>query len=445
MFESLAGFVEVAGSFILVLFPLIIVHEIGHFLAARWFGIGTPVFSVGIGPKIFGIRRGGTDYRLSAIPLGGYVRLKGDEADEHRTGASDEFLARPRGQRFVVFLAGPAVNIVVALAVVWLLAWVWGRDQIHQPPGAYPVVVSVPADSPAYQSGIRLGDRLLAIGGEDPRDEETYIREVQLRPDQPVEVEIERDGRRMTLSLQAGSDSRYRLGDPGWATSRQTEDPARVGHVFEGPAQRAGVKAGDLIVGAAGREPISLVDLRLLLAASPGKEIPLRVERDGKRLELEVRPEERDGEGKVGLGLSPSRIDHIEFGPLAAMRESLAVNLRLSRTLFTVLGSLLRGNISPRAFSGPIEIAQVAEQAVRRGLESVLMIVAFFSLQLGILNLMPIPVLDGGHILILAVEAGWRRELSERVKERVMLAGLALLLAFFAVVIFFDIDKAGLL
>ncbi len=444
MLDALLNFLQTAGSFVLILFPLIVVHEIGHFLAAKWLGVGVPVFSVGIGPRVLGIVRGGTDYRLSALPLGGYVRMKGDEADDNRVGARDEFLARSRWERFLVFVAGPAVNVVVALLVVWMMVWAWGREEVVNPPDAYPVVVSVAKSSPAYESGVRLGDRLLAVEGQDPRDEETMMREVQLRPGQPLQIEIERDGERRTVSLQSGSDPRYKLGDPGWALSRQVEEPALVSHVFEGPAQTAGVRAGDVIVGAGGREPISLVDLRILLASSPGEPIPLRVRRGDEIHELTVTPEDVDGQGRVGLGLSPSAIVHREFGPIEAARESFSVNLRLSKTLFTVLASTIRGDISLRAFSGPIEIAQVADRAVRSGLESVLAIVAFFSLQLGILNLLPIPVLDGGHILILAVEAGTRRELSERVKERVMLAGLVLLLAFFATILFLDADKAGL-
>jgi regulator of sigma E protease len=431
---------QVLGAFLLVLGPLIVLHEFGHFIVAKAFGIGVPVFSIGLGPRLFGVKRAKTDYRVSAVPLGGYVRLSGDESDEQRTGAPEEFLSRPKHQRLMVYLAGAALNILLALGLVWAVLMIYGVDEIPRS-DAYPVVVGVAAGSPAELSGVKTGDRVLRIGGQDARDESTMMEEVWLRPDSVRELVVERDGRQVHLRLRTGSDPRYRLGDPGWLVLPETHDPPLISQVYDGPARRAGLMPGDLVVGADGRQPITLAELRVLLASSANRELVLRVDRGGQTVEIAVTPELRQGRGVIGVDIGPSNVSHRSFTVLEAAVESLRTNLRLSQTLFLTLGRLVRGDISMRAFSGPLEIAQVSRRAVTGGPESLLGFLAFISLQLGILNLLPIPVLDGGHILILGVEAMLRRDLSERLKERVMQVGLVFLIAFFGVIIYFDAIK----
>ena len=434
--------VQAIASFLVVLGILIFVHEFGHFIVAKAFGIGVPVFSLGLGPRIFGVRRGQTDYRISAIPLGGYVRLQGDEADAERTGAPEEFLSRPRYQRFLVYVAGATLNILLALFLIALVLWVYGIDEVPRP-DSYPVVVRVESGSPAEASGVRAGDRVLRIAGKDARDPDTLTTEVLLHPKSVRSLAVERDGRELLLDLQTGSDPRYHLGDPGWLVLPETLDPTRVYEVLDGPAKRAGIREGDLVLGADGRESITEAELRILLASSPGRELTLKIDRDGELLEIPVTPEAEGDRGIIGVKIGPSNIVHREFGVGQALARSLRINLRLSKTLFLTLQRLVRGDISIRAFSGPIEIAQVSRVAVTSGLRSLLSFLAFISLQLGILNLLPIPVLDGGHILILGIEGVMRRDLSERLKERVMQFGLVFLLAFFGMVIYFDVIKTA--
>ncbi len=434
------GVLEILLSFILVLGILVFVHEFGHFLFARLFGVAVPVFSFfGIGPRLFGFSWRGTDFRVSAVPLGGYVRLAGEEAED-RTGSGSEMQAKPRWQRLVIFAAGAVFNILLALLVTWIVLWAYGKDE--QPIAKnYPVVAYVANDSPAAAAGIRPGDLVVSIGGKDARDPQTEGDEILLSPGRTKPVVVERSGARLDLTMGTGSDPRYHLGDPGWRTIAENAGQPMIGMVLGGyPAEKAGILSGDKVLGADGQEPIDEVHLRAILTASAGREVALKIEREHRVLDLSVTPRSEGGRGVVGVVFKTAGLVHVTYGPVAAAAESLALNLELSKTLFKTLRKLVRREISMRAFSGPIEIARVSREMVKR-LESFLSFLAFVSLQLGVLNLLPIPVLDGGHILILCVEGIIRRDLSEVIKERVMQAGLVFLLLFFGAIIYFDVIK----
>ncbi|ANM28989.1 hypothetical protein ABI59_04310 [Acidobacteria bacterium Mor1] len=445
--DRLINILQIVGAFLVMLGPLIVIHEFGHFIVAKGLRIGVPVFSVGLGPRLFGFRRGGTDYRISAIPLGGYVRLKGDEADEHRSGAPDEFLMRPRWQRFLVFVAGAAFNIALALFLTWLVFWIYGVNEIPSA-DTYPVVQNLERGGPAEVAGVQVGDSVISVGGSDLRGDpdQVLLNQIMLRPEQMVSVVVERDGEQLTLPLQVGADERSSLGVAGWLVRLVSTEPShgRVVEVLDGAARRAGVQEGDLIVGADDMRPLTELELRQLLASSPGREVMLHLERDGSELSLAVVPEEQDGQGFIGVSLQPSNLVHRSFSAGEAFSQAVTVNIDLSQTLFRTLKALVGGQIGVKALSGPIEIAQVSRRAVQSGMQTALWFMAFISLQLGILNLLPIPVLDGGHILILAVEGVMRRELSIAIKERVMQVGLLFLLVFFVVVLYLDATKAGL-
>jgi regulator of sigma E protease len=209
----------------------------------------------------------------------------------------------------------------------------------------------------------------------------------------------------------------------------------------DSPAEAAGILAGDRIVAVGEREPVTELEFREILAKSPGVEVELTIDRDGDVRTIAVVPADEDGRGKIGVLPRSGSILHRELTAGAAAVEAWKTNIRLAMTVGLTLKRMFRGDISVRALSGPIEIAQVSRRAVR-GIQSLLSFLAFISLQLGILNLLPIPVLDGGHILLLGVEGVLRRDLSMRVKERVMQVGLVFLLGFFGMVIYFDVIKA---
>ncbi len=439
--NQVVQFAQTALSFIVVLGILVFVHEFGHFIVAKWFKIGVPVFSLGFGPRLWGFRRGETDYRLSAVPLGGYVRLAGDESDEARAGAANEFLTRPRWQRFLVFVAGATFNIVLAVLVMTAVFAYWGRDEVVRPE-SYPTVADILPASPAETAGLRRGDKVLRIGGQDARDQQTQVNEIILAPDQVKQIDIERDGVSQTISMPTGQDPVYHLGAPGWRLIQNGGGPPEVEMVIGGsPADTAGLTRGDKVVGIDGRAPQGEMELKALLEKSIGRGVALTVLRDGVRKELVVTPKDDNGKGKIGVLFAEGNRVHRELGLGGAFAASLSWNLDITKSVFQTLGRLVKREISVRAFSGPIEIARVSREAAR-GMQSFLTLLALISLQLGILNLMPIPVLDGGHILILGLEGLLRRDLSDKLKERVMTVGFVFLLAFFGVVIVFDILKA---
>jgi len=430
-----------ARDFALVLAPLVVVHELGHFLVAKLLGVGVPVFSLGFGPRLLGFRRGGTDYRLSLVPLGGYVRLAGDESDDERRGAPEEFLSRPSWQRLVVFLAGPAFNVALAVLVMWAYFAVLGKLEVP-----YTVVYRVEPGSAAERAGVERGDKLLAIAGhavEDARSfQYRYNLEIALAPGTQKTVTLERDGRRFDVTLDIAADAKHGVGDPGWSIGRGGSEPPVVERVLPGgAAEEAGLRAGDRILGAGDKRPITGLELQLALERSVGQQIGLAVERAGRTLELPVRPRPSQEGRTIGIDFVAAPPEPIRLGVAAAAREALDWCLDSSKTLFVVLKRLVSGELSLRTMSGPVGIAQVAREALVLGLASYLYLLAFFSLQLGILNLLPIPILDGGHILIVIVEAVMRRSLSDRVKERVMQAGLVFLLAFMGIIIVLDVGK----
>lgn len=436
---------QLLAAFFLILGPLVFIHEFGHFIVAKSLRIGVPVFSIGFGPRLFGFRRGGTDYRVSAIPLGGYVRLKGDEADEQARGLPDEFLIRPKWQRFLVFVAGATFNVILAFLITWFLFAQFGINEVADK-DAYPVVRFVAADSAAERAGLLPEDTILEIAGRDVKGFETFTQaynlEIALAPNRDKRVVVEREGRRVELTLHVESDPVHGHGaDPGWDLSWGGDQTPIIFSVAEGDrADLAGIRVGDRILAAAGRGPISEIDLRGAIEASPERELELRLDRDGEELTLTVLPKFEDGRGLIGVTLGRASI-HRDLTLLQAARRSLRENLANSVMLFHVLKRMATQEVPLKSVSGPIGIAQVARDALSRSPQQFLWLLGFFSLQLGILNLLPIPVLDGGHIMILFVEGVIRRDLSDRVKERVMQVGFVFLLTFMGFVIYSDIGK----
>jgi regulator of sigma E protease len=438
-------FVQSVVAFLLVLGPLVFVHELGHFLVAKSLRIGVPVFSLGFGPRLFGFRRGGTDYRVSVIPLGGYVRLTGDEADENRRGLADEFLSRPKWQRFLVFVAGATFNILLAVAASWFLFSVYGVNEVPDP-DTYPTVRSVIEGSPAERAGLERGDTLIEIAGRGVRGvddySEAYNLEIVLAPNTTKTVLVDRGGRRIGLEVEVEADAVYGHGtDPGWGLSWGGDETPVIAGVSEGgPADRAGLEVGDRVLGADGRRPIPEIELRTLIEANPERELEFEIEREGRELAIVVRPRSEDGTGRIGVLLGLPSV-HRDLTIVEAAREAVRENLANSLMLFHVLKRMVTREVPLRSVSGPIGIAQVARNALSESPRHFIWLLGFFSLQLGILNLLPVPVLDGGHILILAIEGVIRRELSDRLKERVMQVGFVFLLAFMSVVIYLDILK----
>ena len=432
---------EAALAFVVVLGILVLIHEFGHFAMAKLLRVRVETFSVGFGPRLLGIRRGDTDYRLSAIPLGGYVKMTGENPDETPSGDPAELSSRPRWQRFLVFVMGALLNILLAVVVMTIFFYRTGRSlELADTP---PVVREVLPGSNAEKAGILPGDRILEVQGKDARNPSTVVEEIFLSPGTTKRLLLERGGKKITKEIEIGYDPKYRSGETGMKLASEaeeappTEDTNAVEKVLSGtPAEKAGLRPGDKIIAINGHDLPTRSELVTLIRESKGKTVGLGIKRGAERLDVRVVPETVSGSGRIGV-----EFVHERLNLASAFVESLRYNRDNAALLFVTLKSLVRLHVSPRVMSGPGEIAAAAWQAFQLGLDSSLHFLGFVSLQLGIINLLPIPMLDGGHIFILLVEGTIRRDLSAVLKERVMQAGLIFLLLFAGIVIYFDVVK----
>jgi len=436
MFSS---FVTDALVVVAVLGLMILIHELGHFIAAKLFGIRVLVFSLGFGKRLFGFKRGDTDYRVCALPFGGFVKMAGDDPAEVREGDPGEFLARPRWQRFVVVAMGPAMN---ALLAVGLLT---GLYRYHFQKPAYQEqlarVGDVEPDSPAARIGVLPGDLIVRLGGvRNPKWEDVEVK-ILTAVGEALPVELLRDGRTLKLSLTPQARGPSRVGDAGW----YPYVPGTIEMVDPGlPASRLGLKPGDQIVGVDGRKVFFWPRLTHLIQSGNGREMELTIRREGKEFTARVKPvlSEVSGEKiwRIGVGFrSNVVVQQLPWGK--AITASLRDNLRNSLATFEVLRKILTRRMSARSLSGPIGIAQLSGEMYRAGITELLMFVSFISLQLSIFNLLPIPILDGGMIFLLFIEGLMRRDLSLEVKERFAQVGIVFLLLLAVFVMYNDILK----
>ncbi|ETI60360.1 peptidase [Sphingobium sp. C100] len=363
------GFLLTVFAFVAVIGPLVFVHELGHYLVGRWCGVKAEAFSIGFGPELFAwVDRRGTRWRVAALPLGGYVRFKGDMNAASMTDPAwlqmpakdraESFPAKPLWQRALIVAAGPAINFLFAIAILATFAFVHGESRTPAVAGI------VEQGSAADAAGIRVGDRILSFNG---RAMDTYtdmVMYTRIRPDEPVDVVIDRDGRRLEIQTRIGAV----MEDDGFGQK------FRVG--------RLGIGAGDPVV-----ERVGL--LRAPVVA---------VERTGQ----------------------------------------------IVRTMVETLGQIVSGGRSIKELGGPLKIAQVSGQAATLGLESFIFFAALISINLGFINLLPIPMLDGGHLLFYGIEAVQRRPVSPQAQEWAYRSGLAVLMAMMLLVTFNDLSSFGL-
>ena len=421
--------------FLFVLGIVILIHEFGHFAVAKLYKIRVEVFSFGFGPRLLGFRRGDTDYRISAFPLGGYVKLTGETPDEESTGSPDEFISRPKYQRFLVLVMGATLNVILAIGL-----W-WGVYQVGiEEPEFYrdtAVIGGVVEGSPAAEAGVLPGDRIVGIDGNPVRSWKDLNLEVSLSPGQRRMLEVERQGQRLNLEIGLLSHTPYKIGYAGLVPAAGVV----VHELLPGkPAAQADVRAGDQILSVGGEKTYNAVDVIEKVSRRGGERVLLGLLRDGQEIERDVAVENTEEGGRIGVSLAvPSRLRR--YPPLEAFGKSLQEARENSGLLFLTIRKLLRRELSLRTMSGPIDIYKFVGSAWERGFSEFFSFMALISLQLGIINLLPIPVLDGGHILVLAIEGVLRKDLSLRVKERVMQVGFVFLVVLMGFVIYFDVVK----
>ena len=424
-------------SFIFVLGVLIFVHELGHFVMARKIGVRVLCFSLGFGPKILKYRKGDCEYCVSAIPLGGYVKMAGEQPDDQRSGRPDEFLSKTKWQRFQVLIMGPATNILFAIVVMAFVLYHGAEVPAYEQ--QRPVVGSVVEGSPAERAGIQPGDVIVRVSGRPVHTWEDLLIAVLPRAGREVEFVIrETDGEQRIARLTPEAEGRFGLGEIGV----RPEVHPQVRRVLPGePAEQAGIESNDIILAVNG-EPVEDRD-QLVKTINESAEVPLTltIGRGDTRIDLVVTPAKRGDVGLIGVELLEFELGTIEPGPLEAVWMSVERNYEWSGLIFRTLWGLLTRETSPKQLMGPVGIAQLSGTAAEIGWVALFSLMAMISLNLGILNLLPIPVLDGGHIFIMALEGASRRDFSLRVKERMLLAGFVLLMMLIVTVMYNDLMR----
>jgi len=422
-------------SFLFVLGVLIFVHELGHFLAARRLGVRVLTFSLGFGPKILKFTRGDTEYCVSAIPLGGYVKMAGESPDDPRSGAPDEFLSKTKWERFQVLIMGPVMNIVLAVVVLAVVLAQGAEVPAYE--DQPPVIGAVKMKSAAERGGIQVGDRILTVAGDSVPTWKDLAIAVGTRADRTVAVTLDRNGRTMSLDVKPAAAGRFEIGDlgvlPDTSPIAQKVDP-------QDPAARGGMKAGDVIYAVNGTRVMFPTDLKEAIAAHPGETIDVEVRRAGAPQHLSITPDKRPTGGWIGITIVEATRS-FKPGPFEAVRLSVVQNATSGVMIFKILGGLFTGSTSVRQLQGPVGIAQLSGESAEAGFVHLLNLMAVISLNLGLLNLMPVPVLDGGHILIMALEGVARRDFSMAVKEKMLLAGFVVLMMLMVTVIYNDLTR----
>jgi regulator of sigma E protease len=426
----------------IVLGFMILIHEFGHYAAAKYFGVRVEVFSIGFGKRLLGFTKGGTDYRIAAIPLGGYVKMSGESPMDDRTGDPGEFLSHPRWQRFIIALAGPVMNIMLAVALLT------GVYMVHY---EYLAVLDelatvgwVNPNTPAAKAGIERGDKIVQVDDvKNPDWEQVHLKDA-LSPNQPLKFRIEREGKVMEKVLVPEPMGPNQYGDMGWVPREPTNTLTLVEPGM--PAANAGIKVGDEILSANGEDIPHLCALIQMLNRTKDQPLQIVVLRNGQKLTVTVKPildPGASGQGpayRIGIANNPTKVVKLNFSE--AFKRSLSDNKRSSFLILELLQKMVQRKVSMRQVDGPIGIGSAVGQAAREeGWTPLLLITAAISLNLGIMNLLPIPILDGGVILLLLIESLMQKEISLPIKERIYQAAFVFLVLFAVMVIYNDLVK----
>jgi regulator of sigma E protease len=443
-------------AFVVVLGILILVHEWGHFLVARLSGVGVERFSIGFGPVLWRYRGKVTEYCLSAFPLGGYVKMMGDDENPLEGGKTGEvdpgqaFSNKPLPVRFLIVFAGPAMNAVLAVVIFSLVFMILGRPVVPA------IVGRVTEGGPAAHAGLTMGDRITAISGRPAQYWEDVLLAVQDQQGRPLQLTVKGEGGERTVTVTpVSTKTRDLFGDERdvWDIGARPFTAPVVGEALSGlPAERAGLKSGDTVVAIEGKPIRTWDDVAESIRKRAGQPTSLTVRRGTETLTVSLVPntfKERGPDGQeieVGrIGISPALpTTYVRSNPVVAVWDGVTRTAEVTALTAIGLYKIVRGQIERSNIGGPIQIAVTAGEQARQGLPSLAVFTAVISVNLFLLNLLPVPMLDGGHLLFFACEAVLGRPLSVRKREVAQQVGFVLLMLLMVYAVYNDLDRIGL-
>jgi regulator of sigma E protease len=423
-------------AFVFVLGVLVFFHELGHFLTAKWVGVRVKTFSLGFPPKILGRKWGETEYVIGLLPLGGYVKMAGDNPAES-SGDPVEFLSRSKWERLAILFAGPFSNLILAIVILTALFMIG----LERPAGLEdpPVIRYIAKDSPAGRAGLAPGDQILAVDGAETPTWSRVLDLVMVSANETLEVEVLRRGGRVLTELAVEAREEDGAGIAGFFPALQPE-VSRLTPDF--PAERAGIRVGDVITNVSGKPIYHFAELIEEIEKRAGAEVAVEVLRGQESLVFNLTPRREKERWLIGIEFNPSPTTIERYGnPALALGAATKEIVRFTKMTFVILGKMVTGRASVKNMSGPIGIAQASGETARQGPKVLFWFMAVLSVNLAILNLLPIPLLDGGHMAVIALEGLAGRDFSREMKERILQVGFVLLLLLMVTVIYVDLSK----
>ena len=441
-------------SFVVVIGILILIHELGHFLVARWTGVGVERFSIGFGPVLLRWRGKETEYALSAIPMGGYVKMMGEESPLEGGAQPDydptkAFALKPLWARFLIVFAGPAMNLVLAAVIFAVVLATLGR------PVWPPVVGRVTEGSPAAAAGLRTGDAVTAVNGRPIKYWEDLDRAVSKSDGRPLELRVKHGDSEQTATVtphkRTTTDPIFREAREAWDIGAGPQLIPQISSASAGsPAEKAGLKAGDVVLNVAGQAVYTPEDLVEAIRSRPGQSFPMTIERDGKTLTVNVTPEPvkektPDGQerevGRIQAGIATKAVSFAPYNPAAAVGHGVTKTWEMTALTVKGLWKLVSRQIDSSNIGGPIQIATEAGRQARDGMASLALFTAIISVNLAVLNLLPVPMLDGGHLFFFVIEAILGRPLSLQKREAAQRVGFVLLMLLMVYALYNDLVR----
>ncbi len=405
---------------------------------ARWHGIRVITFSLGFGPKVLKWTKGGTEYCISAVPLGGYVKMAGESVEDDRTGAPDEFMSQSKWVRFQVYVMGPVMNIALALILTTVVLYNGADVPLFQSSPA--VIGQIAPGSAAEKAGLKVDDKIMFIAGKAMATWDDVTMSILPKAGKEISLTVEREGQLVATTIVPASQTKYEMGDIGVAPKVR---PQVAMLSPGGPAEQAGMQPGDVFVAVDGQRSLTQPKVIEYIRAHPKQVVTFLVERGGSEVTLSVTTNDKgaQGAGQIGATISPYETKRIDPTFPQAISMSATQTWEQSALILTTLKGLFTRDTPVKQLMGPVAIAELSGSAAQLGWLSLFGLMSMISLNLGLLNLMPIPVLDGGHIAILALEGVSRRDFSIKVKERILFAGFALIMLLMVTVIYNDVAR----